>query len=380
MARIRLLAGDLGITAGSSLYTEELALRLADRGHSVSVVALRATPKLREKCECVEIGRSPRRNARLIWRFAFHLDQAHCAARLRGTRLPEADVAIALEHVLLRPHARVQPNIRLLYVPLSLVAPIEIESYGLRYGAGWLGRRFYAKLQRWALRNADATIRFTKMSCDELDAYYGDQVARRYVVNPIAVHIPEMVEPRSPTPPIRLLSVGRVTESKNLQLAVKALANLREYSWQFDIIGQGEGLVDLQRLIESMKLTERIRCHGKQPDTGPWYRQADLFLFTSKLDNCPLVVLEAMSYGVPVLGVRPDGIIYRSGIEELIDNGQSGFLAPADGFAAELERTFKNSERLQQIGAEARKRVAGRHNWDAHLSGYEGLIQGMAAA
>src|SRR6266849_7716972 len=129
MAKIRILAGDLSVVAGSAAYSEELSLRLARRGHAVSVVCFRATPRLRETCEVLELGRSPRRDTRFLWRFAYYLDESHCGRALRQAALKPVDIAIGLEHMLLRPHQRLFPQASMIYVPISLVAPIEIGSY-----------------------------------------------------------------------------------------------------------------------------------------------------------------------------------------------------------------------------------------------------------
>src|SRR5438477_3652513 len=131
MPHIRLLAGDLSSVAGSSTYCEELALRLAERGHRVSVVCLSATPRLRERCEVTEVGRSPRRAGRFIWRWALYLDEGHCKRALRRAGLPRADVSVGLEHLFLRGHGELYPHTPLVYVPLSLVAPAELASYQL---------------------------------------------------------------------------------------------------------------------------------------------------------------------------------------------------------------------------------------------------------
>src|SRR5690242_8550019 len=117
MARIRLLAGDMTQIAGSATYCEELALRLNSVGHFVSVVCFGANQRLKDHCEVVEIGRSPWRQSPVAWRFAFHLDERHAFDFIRRAALPEVDVVIGLEHMLLRPHHFQFPATPWFYVP-----------------------------------------------------------------------------------------------------------------------------------------------------------------------------------------------------------------------------------------------------------------------
>jgi glycosyltransferase involved in cell wall biosynthesis len=243
-----------------------------------------------------------------------------------------------------------------------------------------LSVRLFHRIQRWALQQADATVRFNRISCDALNAFYGSKLARRYEINPIGVTVPERSARHGNEPVVRLLSVGRLTESKNVEFAVRVLAPLRHLSWRFDIVGQGERLESARTLARTLGLADKVFCHGRQPETEPWFLNADLFLFTSRLDNSPLAVLEAMSYGVPVLGIRPDGKNYRSGIEELVEHGQTGILAgEEDDFARQLETVLQQPQSLAPLGKAARAQVLAHHTWEAHLDRYERLFESLFA-
>lgn len=375
MSHIRLLVGDLSQTAGSSLYCEELAIRLSLLGHSVSVICFRATDRVRNCCNVLETGRAPNRAAPLLWRFAFHLDESHCARALRRAGLDRPDLVIGLEHLFLREHRRLFSTVPLLYVPLSLVAPIEIESYGLPGICGMAAKRLFASIQKWALRAAEATVRFSEMSCRALDNYYCGAVDRRYEVNRIAVEIPRRFARPGDSSPLRLLTVGRLVESKNVEFALRELAQLRTGAWQFDIVGNGERLESIKTLSQDLQLGERVICHGRVPDTEQMFLNSDLFLFTSRIDNSPLAVLESMSFGVPVVGIQPDGARHRTGIAELVHHGQTGLLAAdEDDFKTQLEWAFNNPSELARMGEAARRFVEENHTWEKHLARYEMLF------
>jgi glycosyltransferase involved in cell wall biosynthesis len=377
--RIRILAGDLAVVAGSSLYTEQLALRLRALGHSVTVVCFRGTERLKESCEVFELGRSPTRDKSLLWRFAFQFDESHCTRAIGRLPLGQADLAIGLEHMMLRPHARKYPRTPWVYVPLSWIAPVEIESYALRGSAAFFAKRKFHAVQRWSLQRANFTMRFTSKSCDALTAYY-DGVLKtppRYVINDMPIELPAMSVRRvASAPTIRFLTVGRVTDTKNINLCVSALSPFREVAWRYNIIGEGDALGAVKQAIVDHRLEDKVFCHGRQPELDKWYRQADLFLFPSRLDNCPLVVLEAMSYGVPVLGMRPDGIVYQSGIEELVTHRVDGLLAADErDFGLLIGEVLANPDAALALGAEARSIVASRNTWERHVESYLSYAQ-----
>ncbi|RPI76524.1 MAG: glycosyltransferase [Desulfobacteraceae bacterium] len=84
------------------------------------------------------------------------------------------------------------------------------------------------------------------------------------------------------------------------------------------------------------------------------YAQLAVFLYAPLADNCPLVVLEALACGVPIVSF---GV---GGIPELMDNGQEGFLVPPCDSTALVEKTAKllsNTDLRQHIALRARERA-----------------------
>lgn len=375
MARIRVLAGDMTVIAGSALYSEEFAIRLVLAGHKVDVICLRANDRLKSYCEVYELGRSPWRSAPLAWRIAYQLDELHAFRRVRELERSRLDLVVGLEHMLLRPHFKFYHDTPWVYVPLSLVAPLELR-YELRGLASKFGQRKFHSIQRWALRNANVTARFSRLSCELLESHYGRACARRFEIARMPIDFPCAISKSDSMGCINLLAVGRLVDSKNLDLCIRTLAGLKAYKWRLDIVGEGPQLSKLRNMVVSYDLQTRIQCHGKVSRTDEFYRRANLFLFTSKLDNCPLVVLESMSYGVPVLAIRPDGITYITGVEEMISNGVDGFLAEGEAdFRNTLASIFEKPTILRPLGDAARTRVESSHSWLQHVMFFEELLE-----
>jgi glycosyltransferase involved in cell wall biosynthesis len=108
---------------------------------------------------------------------------------------------------------------------------------------------------------------------------------------------------------IEILTVtnfGFKGKSEALKLALKQfLADERVFttniSWS--ICGAGHFMQDFQAAISQNILPKNVNIilHGYQSEISLFYRNADLFLYTSFIDALPNVVLEAMSFGLPVL-------------------------------------------------------------------------------
>ncbi len=104
---------------------------------------------------------------------------------------------------------------------------------------------------------------------------------------------------------LRLLYVGRLLEWKGVDIALRALGTLRlAYpSATLNIVGDGPAARRLQRLCGELHLNGSVRWTGWVPQQrlSDYYRDADVLLFPSLRDSGGMVVLEALSYGLPVV-------------------------------------------------------------------------------
>jgi glycosyltransferase involved in cell wall biosynthesis len=271
------------------------------------------------------------------------------------------------------------PEAPFLYVPHSLVAPLEVENMGWSSALQrWISARVFHRLELLALNQALYTIRFTNTGCDALRAYYGKSVDPRFVVLPTPVTIPEMAPAHRINDPPQLLFVGRLVETKNVAWLIRCLYGLKDLPWNLSIVGDGEQRQTLEALSRDCALSDRIVFHGHQDDVAPFYRQADLFVFPSRLENSPIVLLEAMSYGVPTLSIRADGKRYLNANHEIITADHDGFVADnEEDFAAKLRGLLTSPERLHTVGKQARQTVEKRNQWSDHISSYERIFEGI---
>ena len=162
--------------------------------------------------------------------------------------------------------------------------------------------------------------------------------------------------------PARLLFVGRIVHQKGLDLLLPALAELRHLSWEMTVVGDGPQREPLQQVALNLGLADRIHFSGwkRGVDLEAEYRRANLFVFPSRHEGMPNVVLEAMASGLPVLATR------IAGNEELILSGVTGVLvSPEDSFAlqAVLTHLLPDAQLRQKMGVAARRRVEEKFDW-----------------
>jgi glycosyltransferase involved in cell wall biosynthesis len=104
--------------------------------------------------------------------------------------------------------------------------------------------------------------------------------------------------------PLRILWCGDLEPHKALHLLLQALAGIGlDVQYDLRIIGSGRLLDSLRRLAERLNISEWCSWMGRlsHQDTLRHYEWADLLVFTSLRDTSGNVMLEAFSYGVPVV-------------------------------------------------------------------------------
>ncbi len=172
----------------------------------------------------------------------------------------------------------------------------------------------------------------------------------------------------------RLLSVGRVVYQKGYDIAVRALADLKDLPWEWTIAGDGPQLPALQRLLHEQGLTDRVRFPGWESagEVKRQYAEANLFVHPSRHEGMSNALLEAMASELPVIATR------ISGNEELVLDGETGLLVPVDdplALGASLRRLILDPELREQMARAGRRRVERSFGWTRVAEEYEAILE-----
>jgi glycosyltransferase involved in cell wall biosynthesis len=174
---------------------------------------------------------------------------------------------------------------------------------------------------------------------------------------------------RNPDANGRLLCVARLVEKKGVDLVIRALSELRRFGHRahLRIVGDGPKKGALE------ELATELGVRGDVQFLGPLGRNrirdelcaADAFVLPCRQDangdrdGIPVVLMEAMAMGVPVLSTR------ISGIPELVIHGEGGLLVdPEDvqSLAESLDDLLSHPMEAASLGLEGQKRVLERHD------------------
>lgn len=172
-----------------------------------------------------------------------------------------------------------------------------------------------------------------------------------------------------PTAP-RLISVGRLSAEKGQLLLVEAAARLAAKNLAFEIVlvGQGEMRAEIEALVVKRGLEKHIRLTGSV--STEQLREEILaargLVLPSFAEGLPMVIMEAMALGRPVLATA------IAGIPELIQPGKNGWLIPPgsiDALTAAVENFLScPAEELQAMGKANHARLIERHSVDTQAA------------
>lgn len=157
----------------------------------------------------------------------------------------------------------------------------------------------------------------------------------------------------------QILTVGRAVPEKGQALLIEALAELarRGVDARLAIVGDGPELPELRALAERLGVAGSVELAGAlgQGEIVAYFERADVFALPSFAEGLPVVLMEAMATGLPVVTTP------IAGIPELVEDGRSGYLvAPgrADELAGALERLLgATPEERAAMGRAGRAKV-----------------------
>jgi 1,2-diacylglycerol 3-alpha-glucosyltransferase len=142
-----------------------------------------------------------------------------------------------------------------------------------------------------------------------------------------------------------ILYVGRVAFEKNIDSIIRNMPRVADKSAKFLIVGDGPARKQLEQLVHSLGLQDRIIFAGFVPDNRlvDYYAASDIFISASKFETQGLSMLEAMSCGKPVVSIN-----YRA-VTDFIVDGQNGYLFSefSDNMAETIDRALTSDGKVR---------------------------------
>lgn len=167
-------------------------------------------------------------------------------------------------------------------------------------------------------------------------------------------------------------TAARLEDIKNLPMMLRALKRVlkNKANVQLLIAGHGPKEQALKTLAEELGIVKNVVFLGLRFDLAEIYPIFDVFLLSSLTEGISITLLEAMAQGLPVVATDVGGN------NEVVDNGQTGFLVKSDDDAEMAEKILfllNSPAYATQMGVKGKARVTGNFSFQNMLNKYNDL-------
>lgn len=170
----------------------------------------------------------------------------------------------------------------------------------------------------------------------------------------------------------RIISVGRLYPQKDQKTMIEAFAKVSEKhpDWKLVIFGEGPERGALELLVERLKIKDKVSLPGKSENIIDELKKSKIFCLSSIYEGMSNALVEAICVGLPIVTTKV------SGTEELIENGENGFIVDIgdkDTMAMAMTKLIED-ESLRQKFAEKNKAQAVKFETNAIVDQWEEVI------
>jgi glycosyltransferase involved in cell wall biosynthesis len=174
----------------------------------------------------------------------------------------------------------------------------------------------------------------------------------------------------------RIVSAGRLNYAKGFDVLLRAMARLKTERWELLLIGDGEERPKLEALANELGIAGHVQFLGWRTNPYEWMAQCDLYVLSSRWEALPLILLEALALGLPVVATRAS-----SGPAEVLGEGRYGRLVPPaapDALAQAIDELLADAPRRNELASLARER-ANAFDLPPMVQAYERLIEAVCS-
>lgn len=175
-----------------------------------------------------------------------------------------------------------------------------------------------------------------------------------------------------------ILCIGRMVQDKGHLILLEALAQAVQRGADARLVFAGDGKIRsvIERRASELGIADRLEITGwiSEQEIRRRLLECRAFALTSFAEGLPVVIMEALALGRPVLST------YIAGIPELVRPGENGWLVPAGDVDAAAEAIIEimrtPAERLDEMGDAGRRRVREHHRTATEVDRLEALFNG----
>lgn len=168
------------------------------------------------------------------------------------------------------------------------------------------------------------------------------------------------------------LAVGRLTSQKGFDIMLKIwrIAENKIQNWKLLIVGSGEDENILKEMVQKFNLC-RVEFIPNTSEIAKYYLSSSCYLMTSRYEGFPMVLLEAQSFGLPVISYN-----CKTGPDEIIKNGVNGFIVRENDvstFINSMKKIAESHDLLVKLSNGACSEIS-KYNTNVIVEKWERLI------
>ena len=200
-------------------------------------------------------------------------------------------------------------------------------------------------ISKWmAAKYCDKVVTLTERDVINYKRKFGAKNAT-CIPNPTTINITQHSELSQK----RVLAIGRLMPQKGFDLLLEAWSRVenRKNGWQLRIVGSGKMEKALKEIIKHHQLQDSVEIVPPSNNIIAQYLDASIFALSSRYEGLPLVMIEAMSAGLPIVSFDCE-----TGPADIIIHNENGILVPkedTDTFARELDSLINDENKRKQF-------------------------------
>ena len=279
---------------------------------------------------------------------------------------------------------RYHPDVIEIHTPtvawVAAWANLNIPSVHVLHGYGAITRRGSIKdwgvrvFDRLAQRRLKANFIVPTPSMAGVGATHLAVAPSRFTIVPYGVDVLSFQPRRKPmdsTPTIMML--GTLSPNKGQSWGIRAIGAVLKCipNARLIIVGEGTHRPALESLVKEMGLEGKAKLMGYRKDAFDLMSTAHVFWHLSESEGLPMVVLEAMAAGLPVVGFDVRGT------RDVVVDGETGYLVPFGDVEAVAQRTIDllhDKSAYEMLALHARRRVEHQFSLESMVDGHERVL------
>ena len=228
-------------------------------------------------------------------------------------------------------------------------------------------------LQNKALHTATKIILFSQNMKRQVEEDAPDLKQKIHVISPgvdIQDHLSD--SPNKHSNKFVFLILGRLIYAKRVDMAIQAMSlSTNENNCELHIVGDGPVKPSLEKMVQELHLQQQVFFYPSTSDVAVHYRGANCFLMTSVYETFGQTIIEAMSFGLPIIAFKnDDGKHVRTSSEEIFNENENGFFCDFS-YHALFQCMHKiihlDEEEKNMMAVRNKTRVKEKYNWDRHV-------------